>query len=143
MNATVPVLQIRPGCGLAGLPFGTSRDEVRAFFGDPSSSDQSPIGLGADQWLGVTAHFGTVEHLQALELSSPRHFTLDGTMISAIEFEVVVAFLRDLDEQTLSLPDATHFRRLSMTVCRTEGSPAGGTSIVLDREDGGDWWSGA
>lgn len=142
MDSAVPVIQLEPGNGILGLSFGATRDAVHTFFGAPQSSEQSPIGCEADHWSGVAAHFTCDDLLQALELSPPCMCMLDGTIISALDFDDAVAFLTERDQQTLSCSEATHFRHLSLTVCRSGCGPADGLSFVLDGRDSGDWWSG-
>ena len=138
MDYAVPVIQLQPGRGILGLPFGATRHAVHKFFGAPQSSEQSPIGQ-ADHWPGVTAHYRGDDLLQALELGPPCACALNGTMISALDFDHAVTFLTERDQQTISCSEATHFGHLSMTVCRSECSPAGGISLVIDKSDSDDW----
>ena len=142
MDAAVPVIQLQPGSGILGLSFGATRHAVHQFFGAPQSLEQSPIGCEADRWPGVAAHFSSDDRLQALELGSPCACALDGTIISALDFDDAVMFLTERDQQTLSCSEATHFGHLSMTVCRSGCGPVGGLSFVVDGKDSGDWWSG-
>ena len=142
MDSALPVIQLQPGIGILGLSFGATRDAVRKFFGTPQSSEQSLIGYEVDRWSGVAAHFSSDDRLQALELGSPCACALDGTIISALDFDDAVMFLTERDQQTLSCSEATHFGHLSMTVCRSGCGPAGGISFVLDGKGSGDWWSG-
>ena len=139
MDSALPVIQLQPGSGILGLSFGATRDAVHKFFGVPQMSDRSPIGCQADLWLGVAAYFTCDDRLQALELSPPCACALDGTTISALDFDDAVAFLTERDQQTLSSPEATHFGYLSLTVFRTGGEFPHGVKLVLD-DGGGDWW---
>ena len=141
MDSAVPVIQLQPGSGILGLSFGAARYTVHQFFGGPQFSERSPIGCDTDHWPGVAAYFGSDERFQALELRSPCVFGLDGTMISALDFDDAVAFLTARDQQMLTCSEATHFRRLCMTVCRSGPRSVDRVSFVLDGNDGGDWWS--
>lgn len=142
MESAMPAIHLQPGRGILGLSFGASRHAVHKFFGVPQGERQSPIGTRSDCWSGVTVHFCSDDRLQALELCSPSACVLDGTMISALDFDDAVTFLTERDQQTLSCSEATHFGHLSMTVCRSGCGPAGGLSFVLDGKDSGDWWRG-
>ena len=88
MESAVPTIHLQPGKGISGLCFGVSRLAVHDFLGVPRSSGQSAIGCEADQWPGVAAYFSSDDRLQALELRSPCVFALDGTIISALGFDV-------------------------------------------------------
>ena len=138
MDSAEPVIQLQPGRGILGLSFGATRDAVHTCFGAPESSNQSPIGCEADYWPGVTAHFTCDGRFQALELDPRCACELDGTMISALDFDDAVAFLSERDQQTLSFSEATHFGHLSMTVCRNGRGLAGELSFVLDGKDSSD-----
>ena len=119
MESAVPTIHLQPGKGISGLSFGASRLAVHDFFGVPRLSGQSAIGCEADHWPGVAAYFSSDKRLQALEFRSPCVFALDGTMISALDFDDAVAFLTARDQRTLSWSEATYFGQLSMTVCRS------------------------
>lgn len=142
MDSAVPVIHLQPRTGILGLSFGATRDAVHTFFGAPQSSEQSPIACDADHWPGVTAHYCSDHRLQGLELGPQCVCMLDGTTISAFDFDDAVAFLTEWDQRTLSWSDATHFEHLSLTVCRSGSGPAVGLSLVLDGKGSGDWWSG-
>ena len=141
MDSAVLVIHLQPGSGILGLSFGATRDAVHTFFGAPQSSEQSPIACGADHWPGVTAHYRGDHRLKALELGPPCACVLDGTMISALDFDDAVALMTTRDQQTLACSDATHFGHLSMTVCRSVTRAFDRISFVLDGNDSGDWWS--
>lgn len=89
-----------------------------------------------------TAHFRGDDRLQALEFGPECTCMLDGTIISALDFDEAVAFLSERDSQTLSLCGATHSGQLSMTICRSRRGSIGGPSFVIDAKDSGDWWNG-
>lgn len=87
------------GKGLADLPFGATRDEIKAVLGEPDDTDSIDLGdeesIAWHYWdLGLSLNFDESENFElcTIEVASPE-VTLFGKQLIGMKREEVKAFL--------------------------------------------------
>jgi hypothetical protein len=93
-------LPLDPKLALAKLPFGSSRVEVRAFFGgEPQLFRRSPASRDGYYWaaLGVFAYYDNADNLEAIELAAPASPSLTGQVLTSLRLQDAKQVLRQHD----------------------------------------------
>ncbi|MER8759767.1 hypothetical protein NKH69_29710 [Mesorhizobium sp. M0976] len=112
-------LALEPGGGLRGLPIGSSKGNVRTFFGDKHQPfKRTPEGNPIDYWAdaGVFAYYDSDERLEALEFASPSNPTLNGLALISVSMGEATQILQSLDPKLRLEPDGATSTQLGIGV---------------------------
>ena len=118
----MPELAFELGGGLKGLPLGSSKEAVRAFFGNGHQPfKRAPSDNSADYWAdaGVFAYYGSSNLLEAIEFSNPSHPTLNGAHLTTITMADAIKCLQSLDPELRIEPGAATSTKLGIGVWRS------------------------
>lgn len=112
-------LAFEPCGGLQGLPLGSSKETVRAFFGNghqlfKRSHESNP----ADYWpvTGVFAYYDDAHLLEALEFSGPSDPKLNGVSFMMVAMAAAIERLRLLDPELSIEPGSATSRNLGISI---------------------------
>ncbi|MER9052304.1 hypothetical protein NKH89_34885 [Mesorhizobium sp. M0923] len=117
-------LALEPGGGLRGLPIGSSKGNVRTFFGDKHQPfKRTPEGNPMDYWAdaGVFAYYDSDERLEALEFASPSNPTLNGLALISVSMGEATQILQSLDPKLRLEPDGATSTQLGIGVWSSTG----------------------
>jgi hypothetical protein len=94
----IDLLTIRPGVGVGDLRFGATRDEVRAFAGEPQDIVPSEEEAGSELWVyddaAIALGFAVEESLRFVSCESySTKATLNGETLVGLDRETVEAAL--------------------------------------------------
>ncbi|MCW2396650.1 MULTISPECIES: hypothetical protein [unclassified Sphingobium] len=119
-------LTIELGGGLRGLPLGSSRGSVRAFFGNGHQPfKRSADSEEADYWSkeGVFAYYDDAELLEALEFSKPSDPTLQGESLTTVMMGEAIDYLLMLDPELRLEPGGATSSKVGVGVWSSTGEP--------------------
>jgi hypothetical protein len=116
--------QILPQQGLNGLPIGSSKADVRAFFGEGFQAFQrTPEAAVADYWreTAVFAYYQNEGRLEAIEITSPADVTLAGQSLLRASFDSAQRHLASLDESAEREPGGLRSDALGVAIWSSTG----------------------
>lgn len=112
-------LPLDAAIALPGLPFGSPRNEVRAFFGDGSQPFQrTPACSEGDYWtnLGIFASYDGLRTLEAIEFAALANPTLSGQILTALSLQKAKQLLRSIDAAIEDEGSAAISKRFGISV---------------------------
>lgn len=126
-------LPLDPQLALANLPFGSSREEVRALLGGaPQLFRRSPASRDSDYWapLGLFAYYDDADKLEALELAAPASPTLAGHILTALPMQEARQVLLQHDDAMEDESDGAISKALGIGIWSEAGMEGVVQSVI-------------
>jgi hypothetical protein len=112
-------LPLDANMALTDLPFGSSKSNVRAFFGgEPQPFRRTPTSREGDYWadLGVFASYDDAETLEALELAATANPCLSGQALTSLPLQSAKQLLRRVDDALEEESDGAISKKVGISI---------------------------